>query len=354
MIPLRSEPNSPDDLRVFKYHALGNSYLVLDPRDNKRLGLYGVERADGSVVPSTELVSWLCDQSRGIGSNGLLFGPTKVVGSKQFGLSIINSDGSYAGFSGNGIRIFARYLLDAGYVEPGALISVQTVLEENIDAPRVAPIRIGDAGGRLIDVTLPYPPRFGPDAVEANRSSISSVPEDARGLAFTVDALASLGKSLTGAAEAWTSSTFVDVGNPHCTTFVRNLAFLPSRQQLLAQDAALRAISFRNPNINATPTFGHGANLQWVAILDRSTIQLVVYERGEGPTEASGSSASAAACAAFARGLVGPLVDVKMPGGSLLVRIVAEADHITSVTLSGSATRILEARVLLSRDNLGR
>lgn len=180
MIPLRSEPNSPDDLRVFKYHALGNSYLVLDPRDNKRLGLYGVERADGSVVPSTELVSWLCDQSRGIGSNGLLFGPTKVVGSKQFGLSIINSDGSYAGFSGNGIRIFARYLLDAGYVEPGALISVQTVLEENIDAPRVAPIRIGDAGGRLIDVTLPYPPRFGPDAVEANRSSISSVPEDAR------------------------------------------------------------------------------------------------------------------------------------------------------------------------------
>src|SRR5215467_14613813 len=123
-----NEAQFPDQLKVLKYQALGNSYLVLDPRDNQQLAACGVKRADGHTVPSTNLVTWLCDQSRGIGSNGLLFGPVKIVGSKNFGLCIINSDGTYAGFSGNGIRIFAKYLVDAGYVQEGASIGVQTLV----------------------------------------------------------------------------------------------------------------------------------------------------------------------------------------------------------------------------------
>jgi len=345
MIQEENEAPSPDELRVLKYQALGNSYLILDPRDNQQSARYGIKRADGYIVPSTEVVTWLCDQSRGIGSNGLLFGPVKMGGSKNFGLCIINSDGTYAGFSGNGIRIFAKYLVDAGYVRQGACFGVQTLLDEIVDIPRVAAVNIGAKEPWLIDVTLPYPPRFGPAAIGANAGSISPLADDDGGLSFTVNALAELGKRLTGAEQAWKSSTFVDVGNPHCSTFVQEPAFLPSRQQLLSCDDALRAISFRHPGIDVAPTFAHGANLQWVSVLNRSAINLVIYERGEGPTDASGSSASAAACAAFARGIVGPIVEVNMPGGSLIVRIVAEAEKIASVTLSGTATRILEARV---------
>jgi diaminopimelate epimerase len=338
-----NEAQFPDELKVLKYQALGNSYLVVDPRDNQQLAGCGVKRADGHTVPSTNLVTWLCDQSRGIGSNGLLFGPVKMTGSKNFGLCIINSDGTYAGFSGNGIRIFARYLVDAGYVRKGTSIGVQTLVDESVDIPRVAAVNIGAKAPWLIDVTIPYPPRFGPVAIGANAGSISPLAEDGLGLSFTVDALASLGERLT--KRAWYDSTFVDIGNPHCSTFVQEAAFLPTRQQLLSCDDALRAISFRDPGIHVAPIFAHGANLQWVSVLARGTINLVIYERGEGPTDASGSSACAAACAAFARGMVDAAVEVNMPGGSLIVRIVTEANNIASVTLSGSATRILTARV---------
>lgn len=342
MISPKSEYGSSERLRVFKYQSLGNSYLVLDPQDNREFAARRVERSNIPVLPSTELVRWLCDETRGIGSNGLLFGPINIPGSDHFGLCIINSDGTYAGFSGNGVRIFARYLLDAGYTRPGAAITAQILLDESIGVPRAVPIRLGRDDGASIDVTLPYAPRFGPEAVGADPSSVSSF---FGGDAFTVPPLAKLGQSMTGSADAWKNSTFVDVGNPHCTTFVPKLAFLPSRQMLRAHDDVLRAIAYRSTDIGEARTFARGVNLQWACVLNRGSIKLVIYERGEGPTDASGSSACAAACAAFTRGAIDPAVEVNMPGGSLVVRIAVQAEKIASVTLSGWAARILEARV---------
>lgn len=346
MVPLQCNEISRARLRVSKYHALGNSYLVLDPRNTEGANYWLIKREDGSIRPSTDVVRWLCDSSRGIGSNGLLFGPTDILDSNTFGLCIINSDGTYSGFSGNGIRIFAKYLLDEAYTSPGASLVVQPLLDDGGNARTAVPVQTSRSENGCIDVTLPYPPRFGPGAIGAECNSISALPDGGKGLSFAVDALATVGAALTGVQEAWKNSTFVDVGNPHCTTFVQNSAHLPSRQQLRSCDDALRAISFRpDSKVDITPTFAHGANLQWIRVRNRSEIDLVVYERGEGPTDASGSSASAAACAAFARGLIGSNITVNMPGGSLAIRILADADKIRSVTLSGFATRILEAYV---------
>ena len=119
---MSSPQSSLYTLPVAKYQALGNSYIVLDPRnftkgDCVRMAL------DESGFPRRELISILCDPGRGIGSNGVLFGPLAASGDPGvFGLRIINSDGTLAGFSGNGIRIFAQYLADNGDVQIGSSI----------------------------------------------------------------------------------------------------------------------------------------------------------------------------------------------------------------------------------------
>lgn len=74
----------------------------------------------------------------------------------------------------------------------------------------------------------------------------------------------------------------------------------------------------------------------------------MIYERGEGPTPASGSSACAAACAAFALGLINNTVDVVMPGGALAIRVDGTPANIRAVTLSGSATKIFEGEISLA------
>ena len=91
------------DLRQFfapvfhKYQALGNDYIVIDPLQS-------------SLVADAALVRKLCDRHFGVGGDGVLFGPT--TNCEPFGVEIRNADGSLAEKSGNGLRIFARYLYD--------------------------------------------------------------------------------------------------------------------------------------------------------------------------------------------------------------------------------------------------
>ena len=87
-------------LRFHKYQALGNTYLVVEPGSDEAV--------------SEALVRRLCDLHYGVGSDGVLIGgPGTRAG---FSLAIFNPDGSEAEKSGNGLRIFARYLWDSGRV----------------------------------------------------------------------------------------------------------------------------------------------------------------------------------------------------------------------------------------------
>jgi diaminopimelate epimerase len=335
-------------LRVFKYQALGNSYLIVDPRycpDRDAL----FESGDGDPRPSARLVEGLCDKSYGIGSNGLLFGPVGASEASVFRLRIINSDGTPAGFSGNGVRIFAQYLRDAGYVRTGDHFSVEILEQSSTAAPirNIAPVRLLDTPDQRIEVDVPYAPRFGSMAIAASPAHVREAYRSglAGNLSYTVAPLADAGARLTGLASAWSSSTLLDIGNPHCVTFVEQDR-MPGMAELIACNEALRAIAFRPAATDRTSAvFANGANLQWACAPDRAHLALAIYERGEGPTMASGSSASAAASAAFARGLIDSAVNVVMPGGTLAVRLKGSADNITAVTLSGYATRILDGAV---------
>src|SRR3954468_23547229 len=85
-------------MKFFKYHALGNDYIVIDPQ-NFALQL------------TPENIKLICHRHFGVGSDGILYGPLQSERA-SFGLRIFNPDGSEAEKSGNGLRIFCRYLFD--------------------------------------------------------------------------------------------------------------------------------------------------------------------------------------------------------------------------------------------------
>ncbi len=89
-------------ITMIKYQGLGNDYLVLDPNKN-RVQLQGKK------------IALLCQRGFGLGADGVLYGPIEIDG--KMGVRIFNSDGSEAAISGNGVRIFAKYLMDHEYVK---------------------------------------------------------------------------------------------------------------------------------------------------------------------------------------------------------------------------------------------
>lgn len=89
-------------ITMVKYQGLGNDYLVLDPNKN-RVQLQGKK------------IALMCQRGFGLGADGVLYGPVEING--KTGVHIFNADGSEAAISGNGVRIFAKYLMDQGYVK---------------------------------------------------------------------------------------------------------------------------------------------------------------------------------------------------------------------------------------------
>ena len=111
-------------MRFHKYHALGNDYIVLNPADFPSWG----------AAPTVDQIRVVCHRNFGVGSDGILWGPLPSSAAR-FGLRIFNPDGSEAGKSGNGLRIFARYLHDCGRVGseaftievPGGVVEAQVL-----------------------------------------------------------------------------------------------------------------------------------------------------------------------------------------------------------------------------------
>lgn len=340
----RYPPRTMIGMRVFKYHALGNSYLIVDPRDLRPDNLldivqtqcYGVEE---EAVLSPWFIWGLGKETWGIGSNGLLFGPfTGPNGGMEF--QIYNTDGSRAEVSGNGLRIFAKFVFDAGYLSYGETLQFPLTVATPVEADGVSHVHRKRNDVTVIDPTVPLfavdigKPRFGPQEVLALACTESTSDQTRRG---TVPGLVDVGRRC---GMEWSDSTFVSIGNPHCVTFVEDPAHFPDGRS----SEALKTIAYRSPEGDGR-TFAEGCNLQWVYVRDRTIIDLRIFERGEGRTEASGSSASAATAAAFHRGLIGRLVEVRMPGGVLEVELRGVGQTIESVVIRGSATRIMEAQI---------
>ncbi len=252
-----------------KGHGLGNDYIVM-------------EEATLSAPLSAAQITRICDRNWGVGSDGILLRVPPWDGA-DFGLRILNPDGSEAEKSGNGLRIFAKYLRDHGHAKrdtftvstKGGRVECQCQLE----------------AGRVRIVTV----EMGRCTFVAPEIPMNGPARDVVGVPLQVDGQALL-------------VTAVSVGNPHCVIFTDRL-----------DEALVRRLG---PLVEHHPAFPNRINVQWARVASRAQVDILIWERGAGYTLASGSSSSAVACAAVRNGLCDHgLVEVRMPGGTLSVEV---------------------------------
>ena len=284
----------------FRGHGLGNDYIVMDPKElTCKLTPKNIER--------------ICNRNWGLGSDGIL----ALVPSKKadFGLRIFNPDGSEAEKSGNGLRIFARYLHATGKTKKkhftvetkGGLVTIALHLDRHGDAS-AATVEMGQA-------------TFKPDALPCTLT----VPE------LIQQPIDAAGRSLI--------FTGVSVGNPHCVVF-RPAGESWSREELLAL----------GPALENHPLFPKRTNVQLAVPTGPKAIFILIWERGAGETQASGSSSCAAASVAVRLGLVKSPVTVTMPGGTLNIEVAPDFNltmkgpvaEVARGTLSASFLRSLK------------
>lgn len=276
-------------MKFHKYHALGNDYLVIEVMTESE--------------PRPELIRRICDRHFGLGSDGILIENPKPTAA-EFSLRIFNPDGSEAEKSGNGLRIFARYLWDSGRVQAEPF-SVQT-------KGGTVRCQVRDLGAQIF--------------VEMGRARFDSIEIPITGPRREV-----IGEFLEIDSEN-ILFTGVTVGNPHCVVHA----------ETVTPELACRL----GPKIETHPLFPRRTNVQFVKVLDRKRIQIEIWERGAGYTLASGSSSCAAAAASVRLGHCDGDVTVEMPGGTLQIGVGPDF----SITMLGPAAKIAEgviARELL-------
>lgn len=254
-------------MRFWKYHGLGNVYVVVM----------------AETVPSVGAIHAICDPHFGLSADGILV-PQAGRDDAPFAVRIFNPDGSEAEKSGNGLRIFARYLHEQGLVgrEPfdvwtaGGTVRCQLTADGRAVSVEMGPVRLLS--------------RREPLAIDGERLHICAV----------------------------------SLGNPHCVVL----------------DAPVDAATAQRigPLIERHPRFPQRTNVQFMRVLDRRHLQIQIWERGAGYTLASGSSACAAAGVAHALGWCETEVQVVMPGGALAIALGDDLE----ARMTGPVTKIAE------------
>ena len=261
-------------MQFVKGHGTRNDFVLLPP-------------GEGPDELTPALVRALCDRRAGIGADGVL----RVVRSLDAGdvrwfMDYRNADGSIAEMCGNGIRVFARYLVDAGYEEPGRLrIDTRAGIKE-VDVPAVGDVTVGMGVAERL-----------PDA----KVAVGGVTFDGVG---------------------WS------MGNPHLVV-------------LDVDDLAALDLS-GPPPVDPADAFPDGVNVEFVHRVDATRIAMRVHERGVGETQSCGTGVCAAAVAAMAVAGERTTYQVDVPGGTLSVKWCDGGN----VLLTGPAVIVAEGTVL--------
>ena len=322
------------------YDARGNIYGVVSPRQVRDHGIdlprsaaqAALARASWATAAVHAFCAWAPGDAppdaKAHRSDGLLIGPFQ--NQPPFDLLIVNTDGTLAERSGNGLTIFSQALREQGLMAgPGEC--VLQVHHDKPDGVSPLPTLVRGAefeGGQGFWLDLGKP-QFGALAVGAqevervmfNQCDVSRV------------------AALERLNPAWGNSQFVNIGNPHCVTLVDGAEALPSNSQMRATalSQSLARIAYAAPGGAGLPC-PSGVNLQWARLETEGRIAARVFERGEGPTASSGTSASAVASAAWRVGWVkAGAVSVVMPGGTAPIWLEEEAGELVRVRLFGAA-----------------
>ncbi|MFV0464681.1 MAG: diaminopimelate epimerase [Lachnospiraceae bacterium] len=268
-----------------KYHGLGNDYLVLDPNKN-------------DIHLQERNIQKLCQRNFGVGADGILYGPINQDG--QIEVLIFNPDGSEAERSGNGVRIFAKYLLDEGYIKDKKFkLKTKAGLVE---------IEFLDMIGSQMRVNMGRPD-FMSSAIPMAGAEHEIINEP---MTFH---------------DSLYNTTCLSVGNPNCV--------------IMTEKVSPKEVVELGPFVENAPVFPNRMNLQICRVDNKNELTIEIYERGAGYTLASGTGACAAAAAAYKLGLVESRVTVHMPGGDLVIEIEEDG----TIYMTGSVTIVGEFRL---------
>lgn len=251
-----------------KSHGLGNEYVVLDS-----------ENITFELTP--KVIKKICNVNFGIGSDGVLL--KESSDRADVGLRIFNPDGSEAEKSGNGLRIFCKYIFDYGFISrrqftvetKGGIVNADIVEVRN----RKATLITVDMGRAEFRSSL-IPTNFHTEEVDDEAVEVN-------GTKYLVNC--------------------VSMGNPHCVVVKDHLD--------------LDEIRKVGPMIEHYPMFPNRINVQFAQVVNRHEARILIWERGAGFTLASGTSSCAVACVLHKKGLVDSDVLIRCLGGDLKIQI---------------------------------
>lgn len=272
-----------------KYHGLGNDFILIDNR----------QQSEPYLTP--EQAGRWCDRHFGIGADGVIF-VLPAQGKADYTMRIFNSDGSEPEMCGNGIRCFAHFVakLEAGdgISRPAdAVYRIQTLA--GIISPKL------EADGRItVDMGLP-------------KLLAAEIPTSLGAADEKV-----IDRPLEVADCVW-QVTCVSMGNPHCITFVEDVAAIP--------------LETLGPQFEHHPAFPKRINTEFIQVVRSDYLKMRVWERGAGITLACGTGACASLVAGVLNGKCDRLATVELPGGCLEIEW-SQTDQ--RVYMTGPATPV--------------
>jgi len=273
-----------------KYQGLGNDFILVDNRGAAEPCLTPAQarsvrfQARLCLTHHGAQAVRLCDRNFGIGGDGVIFA-LPPAGEADFGMRIFNSDGSEPEMCGNGIRCLARFV---AALEGGAPRRYRVSTGAGMITPEVL------ASG-LVSVDMGVPV-LAPAAVPCLLPA-SSHPSGA-----------AVAAALSVGVEEW-RVTAVSMGNPHAVVFAG------PRGEPLALDAL--PLATLGPLFEHHAAFPRRTNTEFVEVLSRDRLRMVVWERGAGATLACGTGACATVVAAVLEGRAERRATVELPGGPL-------------------------------------
>ncbi len=272
-------------MEFIKMHGLGNDFVMINFLEAKELPKFA-----GLAVE-------MCDRRTGIGADGLVAILPSEIGDVK--MRIFNPDGSEPEMCGNAIRCFAKYVYEENIIAKeiikvetlAGLIIPQLIIEEG----KVKNVRVNMGKPRLKPQEVP---------VNAEGEQVVNQPISVENYEFPMN------------------FTAVSMGNPHCVIFVDDLEQVPFYQL--------------GPELEKHPLFPRKTNVEFVQVLSRSEVKVMVWERGAGETMACGTGACAVAVAASLNQLTDSEVKVNLPGGQLIINLADNGD----LFMTGPATKV--------------
>jgi len=278
-----------EKLRFVKMQGTGNDYIYF-------------ENFDGSITCPESLSITVCDRHYGIGGDGIVLIEKSDIADAK--MRIFNKDGSEGKMAGNSIRCVGKYLYDNHYVN-SENITIETAsgvkkLKLYIFSGKVRSVSVDMGKAELDPEKIP---------VKLNGEAVINRPVQIGGKEYNI--------------------TCVSVGNPHCVVFC---------DRVDAVDIEKVGPLFENNSL-----FPERVNTEFVRVVNKSTLKMRVWERGNGETFACGTGACAAVVAAVENGFCkkGEDITVKLKGGDLIVNYTDE-----TITLTGNADLICEGSIV--------